>query len=379
VTVPLIVHVIYRLDFGGLENGLVNVINGLPEGKYRHAIVCLAGFNPRFKARIRSADVDVMSLDKKLGKDLPAYFRLYNQLRRMRPAIVHTRNIGTLDMQWVAALAGAKARVHGEHGWDAADPRGLNPKMLMIRRFCKPVVHKYLAMSKDIASWLRGTVGISAAAVEQIYNGVDTSKFNPSGAVPQDFPWRDSATPRVVFGTVGRLDPVKNQLALLEAFAKLRSQLPARSVGLVIAGHGPMGATLAERAQTLGLTDSLWMPGARDDVADIMRSFDVFVLPSINEGISNTLLEAMASGKPVIAARVGGNPELVVTGKHGHLYEAADADALLMAMAAYYESPVNRTAHGHAARQHTEENFSIEAMVSRYESFYDSFDLGSKH
>ncbi len=123
---PLIAHVIYRLDFGGLENGLVNLINRMPPERYRHAIVCLAGVGAEFRQRLQRASVEVVSLDKRPGKDVAVYARMWRTLRRLRPDIVHTRNLGTVDMQWVAAACGVRRRVHGEHGWEATDPRGTN-------------------------------------------------------------------------------------------------------------------------------------------------------------------------------------------------------------------------------------------------------------
>jgi sugar transferase (PEP-CTERM/EpsH1 system associated) len=375
VPAPLVVHVIYRLDIGGLENGLVNLLNLLPRQRYRQAVVCLAGVNPRFRERIRDRDIEVVSLDKRPGKDLHAYVRMYRALRRLRADVVHTRNIGTMDMQWVAAAARVRRRVHGEHGWDAGDPRGLNRKSLLIRRGCRPVIQRYLAMSRDIARWLVDVVGARQQNVSQIYNGVDTSRFSPQGPVPADLPWSaDMRRSMTVFGTVGRLDPVKNQRALLDAFAvMLRDRAPqAPAARLAIVGGGPMLRELQEHARQLGIADSLWLPGPRDDIADIQRAIDVFVLPSINEGISNTLLEAMASARPVIAGAVGGNVEIVLPGKTGELCDPTDPAALADAMRRYLESPALRAQHGAAAQQHVRENFSLEAMINGYASFYDS-------
>ena len=115
---PLIAHVIYRLDVGGLENGLVNLINTLPNDRFRHLIVTLAGYSD-FRDRIQRPDVEVVSLDKRPGNDPRCYLRFLQLLRRFRPDIVHTRNLGTIDLQWMSCLAGTRVRLHGEHGWDA--------------------------------------------------------------------------------------------------------------------------------------------------------------------------------------------------------------------------------------------------------------------
>jgi sugar transferase (PEP-CTERM/EpsH1 system associated) len=365
-TVPLVVHAIYRLDFGGLENGLVNLVNRLPRDRFRHAIVTLAGVNPEFAARLRRDDVRIESLDKRPGKDVAMYGRMWRTLRRLRPDILHTRNLGTLDLQWVGAAAGVRHRVHGEHGWEASDPQGRNPRSLRIRRACRPLVHRYVPMSQDIARWLERDVGVEPGRIRQLYSGVDTERFSPRSATAGQSPGGDE----VVVGTVGRLDPVKNQASLIDAVARLRTTY--RGVRLVIVGDGPLHATLESRAAAAGVADIVSFAGARSDTPDLLRSFDVFVLPSINEGISNTILEAMATGLPVVAGRVGGNAELVVEGVTGALYSPDKGPATLDAViATYLANPALRLRHGEAGRQRVVQNFSLDAMIARYAALYD--------
>jgi sugar transferase (PEP-CTERM/EpsH1 system associated) len=364
---PLIAHVIHRLDFGGLENGLVNLVNGLPADRYRHAIVCLAGFNPEFRARIRDPRIGVVSLQKRQGKDIGVYRRMWSALRSLAPTIVHTRNLGTVDLQWVAWAAGVPCRVHGEHGWEAADPKGLDARGLRIRWLCRPVVHRYVPMSRDIGLWLEQHVGVDATQIRQLYSGVDTDRFRP----PSGLPGRPADCERqmITIGTVGRLDPVKNQVALLEAVAGLLPGLPG--LRLTIVGDGPLRRFLEEKAAALGLRDVVTFTGARSDTPDLMRGFDLFVLPSINEGISNTILEAMATGLAVVASDTGGNPEVVADGVTGRLYEASKPQALSQALLPYLTDPALRRAHGQAGRDRVVQNFSLDAMVQRYLDLYD--------
>lgn len=368
---PLVAHVIYRLDFGGLENGIVNLVNRMPPERYRHAIVCLAGFNPVFRQRIRRADVEVASVEKRPGKDLAAYRRMWRVLRRLRPQVVHTRNLGTVDMQWVAALAGVRHRVHGEHGWDAADPRGRDARGLRIRRACRPVIQRYVPMSQDIARWLERDVGVDSSRVRQLYSGVDTERFKPGPPEPAHVGAGESLsrTPTVTLGTVGRLDPVKDQSSLLRAFAALRPRHP--QLRLAILGDGPRRPELEAEARALGIHEHTRFAGAGDDVPAFLRSLEVFVLPSINEGISNTILEAMATGLPVVAGRVGGNPELVTDGVTGRLYDPAEPVGLEEALESYLADPALRGAHGRAGRARVVQHFSLDAMVNRYLALYD--------
>jgi sugar transferase (PEP-CTERM/EpsH1 system associated) len=365
---PLIVHVIFRLDYGGLENGLVNLLNRMPTSKFRHAIVCLEGYS-NFRDRIERSDIQVYSLDKKPGKDLGVYVRFWRLLRELRPQVVHTRNLGTIDMQWVARLAGVPARVHGEHGYDATDPQGVDPKKLLIRRVCKRVIQRYIAMSRDLAQWLESTVGVAPGRVVQIYNGVDVRKFSIDAALPMDFPWARQDV--FVFGTVGRIDPIKNQRLLIEAFADLVRQTQRPDLRLIVVGAGSLLPTLQSLASQFGIADKLWFTGARNDVPNLMRAMNVFVLPSINEGISNTVLEAMAASRPVIAARVGGNPELIEDGVNGALYNNGDVNTLVSAMKIYCEDPSLLAAHGRAARERVERQFEIDVMVRNYAALYE--------
>ncbi|HEX9773767.1 MAG TPA: glycosyltransferase, partial [Steroidobacteraceae bacterium] len=287
----LIAHLVYRLDYGGLENGLVNLVNRLPERRFRHAILCLAGFGA-FRRRIAREDVEVFSVDKREGKDPRAYLRVLRHLRRLRPDVVHTRNLGTIDLQWLALAAGVRHRVHGEHGFVAEDPRGLASRSLRIRRACRPAIQRYVAMSRDIAGWLERDVGVPASRIRQIYNGVDTVTFRPDGALPPDLPWADVARGNiVVFGTVGRLDRIKNQAALIDALAAIVRRDPrARArLRLIIAGEGPERSALEDATRRHSLTELVWFAGARNDVPELMRAMDVFVLSSRNEGISNTI------------------------------------------------------------------------------------------
>jgi sugar transferase (PEP-CTERM/EpsH1 system associated) len=368
---PLIAHIILRLDVGGMENGLVNLINSMPANRYRHAIVCLKDYSD-FRSRISADDVSLYALGKKDGKDLGLYFRMWRLLRRIRPDIVHTRNLGTLDMQFPAALAGVRARVHGEHGWDMYDLHGANRKYRLLRRLSRLVVSRYLTVSADLRNWLVQSVGVPADTVTSICNGVDTRKFNPDRSAGVDLPFVGDGA--MIVGTVGRLVRVKDQMTLAKAFVTLlgRESGLTSVARLVIVGDGPMRDDLHRYLADHGVLDRCWFSGARDDVADLLNCLDVFVLPSLNEGISNTVLEAMASGLPVVATDVGGNPELVADGVTGFLVPAGDVDALARALERYAGDRDMLATHGAAARERADREFSLERMVEKYMSVYDA-------
>ncbi len=369
---PLVVHIIHRLAIGGLENGLVNLINHMPQERYRHAIVCMTQ-STDFRLRIKNSSVAVYELHKQPGHDIGLYLRLWRLLRSLRPALVHTRNIGTLECQFIALLAGVSARVHGEHGRDMADIDGRNATYLRLRKFFRPWITRFIAVSRDLALWLQTQVRVPAARVVQIYNGVDDKKFHPRVAaaravLPVDF----APLGALVVGTVGRLSGEKDQLTLLRAFARARALCPQTPLRLVLVGDGPLKADIEREILATQLHAEVWMPGARSDIAEILRALDIFVLPSLGEGISNTILEAMASGLPVIATRVGGNPELVLDNETGKLVPAADPDAMAQAIANYALQPELLRQHAQAGRARIEHEYSMDAMVRHYLAVYDA-------
>src|SRR5262245_38712954 len=207
---PLIAHVVYRFDVGGLENGLVNLINHIPADRYRHVIISLTETSA-FESRITQPGVHVIPMFKKSGNDLRVHSKLWKALRALKPAIVHTRNLPTLECQVTAWVAGVRGRIHGEHGRDTYDLRGARPAYNMLRRMVRPLVHRYIAVSRDLETWLQKTVYVKRERLTQIYNGVDTDVFAPRrGSRPNVLPSRFASERAVVFGTVGRLQTVKD-------------------------------------------------------------------------------------------------------------------------------------------------------------------------
>ena len=367
---PLVAHVIYRLQTGGLENGLVNLIDRLPPERFRHAVICLTGATG-FAARLRRPDVPIVELGKREGNDPLMLWRLWRLFRRLRPAVVHTRNLAALEAQLPAALAGVPCRIHGEHGWDVHDPEGRSRRYRIVRRLYRPFVHRYVTVSGHLRRYLVEAVGVAPEAVEAICNGVDTGRFRPGrdrGALPPGFAGEGD----VVFGWVGRMAEIKDPVLLARAFVRARragGEAAAR-MRLVLVGEGDERAAVERALAEGGAREAAWLAGARDDVPALMRAFDVFVLPSRAEGISNTILEAMATGLPVIATRVGGNPELVEEAVTGTLVPPGDVDALAAALLRYAGDAALRGEQGRAARERAELRFGIERMVRRYESLY---------
>ena len=368
-TAPLVAHIVFRLDFGGLENGLVNLINRLPKQSFRHVIICLKDFTD-FRDRI-DGEVEVFALHKREGQDFRVYWRLWRLFRRLKPDIVHTRNLATLEAQFPAWLAGVSHRVHGEHGRDIHDVDNTKRRYRWLRKLFRPLVGRYIPLSADLAAYLQDEVGVPSTKVVKICNGVDTDKFSPGkhAALTAPFDLNNS----IVIGTVGRMEAVKDQVTLAHAFVELTKRIGTafeQQVVLVMVGDGSQRDRISAILKEASLEQLAWLPGSRNDVEQLMRSYDIFVLPSLAEGISNTILEAMASGLPVVATDVGGNNELVQEGVTGLLVPRAQPMAMAEALLKYVNSGELRTQHGAAARARVLANFSLDGMADCYGQVY---------
>ena len=370
---PHVVHVMYRFDIGGLENGIVNLVNHMAPQAYRHTIVALTEVTD-FRKRIQRDDVEFVSLHKPPGHGVWQYPKLFKLFRRLRPHIVHSRNLAALEVQVPAWAAGVPIRIHGEHGRDVGDLDGSNVTYQRVRRFYRPFVHHYMALSRDLADYLVQKVRVPRDAITQVYNGVDTERFRPALDGPQPIegcPFDPSQ--HWLVGTVGRMQAVKDQVMLAHAFVQalvLAPDLKAR-LRLVLVGEGPLRAQARSVLDAAGVAHLAWLPGERSDVANIMRGLHAFALPSLAEGISNTILEAMASALPVLATAVGGNADLVEVGKTGHIVPAADPNAMAQHLVSLCSGPEHARAMGEAGRQRVLAHFSMQAMVSTYQAVYD--------
>jgi sugar transferase (PEP-CTERM/EpsH1 system associated) len=370
---PLVLHVIHHLVIGGMENGLVNLINRMPASRFRHAIACIEDYSD-FRSRLTRDDVEVIPLYRSKVGVWAVRRELFRLCRRLRPAIVHSRGMSGLDALLPTRLAGTRHHVHGEHGWDVHDLDGTASKPALLRRIHSPLIDRYVTVSKHLERYLVERVRVAPSRITQIYNGVDTERFTPlprkpSGVLPAHFADPDS----IVIGTVGRLQLVKDHATLVKAFAALTRLPLGERLRLVIVGGGPLLGELQRLVAELGVAGQTWLPGPLSDVPSVMRWCDVFVLSSLSEGISNTILEAMACGLPIVATRVGGNVELVDEGRMGELFEPGDVAALAGLLERYAADPAWRGAHAALARQRAVEVFGLQAMVDRYQAVYEGF------
>ena len=377
-----IVHVVHSLQMGGLENGLVNLVNRLDHHRFRQIVCCLTTAG-KFAERINHSAVDVIELNiSESGFRLPL-LRLATLFRKVRPDVVHTRGWPTVDAAFAARLAGVGHIVHGEHGREHSDPNGINWKRNQIRRAVGAFVDRYVIVCRFFREWLASACKVRDEKIVYIPNGVDTESFHPlNGALPAgsgttvDTRERQKLRKRIgvpdvlLVGIVGRLDPVKDIATVMRAFQQLQPTVPPAK--LVVVGDGPLRVELEGLAQRLRLESSVIWLGERRDIPEVLRCLDIFVQNSVFEGMSNTILEAMASGLPIVATATGGNPELVEPNQNGTLVPVGKSEDLAASLRQYLIDERLRLDHGSESRKRATEEFDLSLMVSRYAELYES-------
>ena len=379
---PLVLHVVYRFDTGGLENGVVNLINHLPVRAYRHAVLSLTEVTD-FSRRVQREDVEFIALHKGPGHAFKLYPRMYRLFRRLRPAVVHTNNLAALECALPAWAAGVPLRIHSEHGWDVFDLDGSNRRHQQLRRLYRPFVSHYIAVSADLHRYLLDKVHVPPQRVSHIPNAVDTARFHPA---PAGRPGRIEGCPFTperhwLIGTVGRMQAVKDQPNLVRAFAHALQQQPAlrERLRLVMVGDGPLRAPVQALLHELGLAELAWLPGERSDVPDVMRGLHCFTLPSKAEGLSYTLLEAMASALPSVVTAVGANVDLIRNGLTGEIVLPNDPGSLGEALARVAADPQRAQQMGRSARERVEQDYGQQGMVDAYRRLYERHQTARSH
>lgn len=354
-----VAHVVESLEMGGLEKLLVEFARHADRARFGLRFVTL-GDRGFLASEIEALGWPVHSLGMPPGVKPRALWALARLFRRDKVGVVHTHSEGPLLYAAPAArLAGARRVIHTRHhGPDLGNnsPRARRAVGLVTRW-----VDRMVCVADDGA---RASVaeGVSAARVVTVWNGIDLDRFAYSGPRP--------GGPAVV---VARLVPEKDHATLLRAWALVAGQEP--DFRLEVAGDGPLMGELVGLAGGLGLGDRVRFLGRVDDVPGLLGRAAMLVLPSRLEGISLTLLEAMARGLPVVATRVGGNPEVVIDGETGSLVSPGAPADLAAAVVALRRDPAAASRMGRAGRVRAETHFDVRTTLAAYESLYSDCSM----
>ena len=380
-------HIITRFDKGGSAENTYLTLIGLSRAGYdlilvtgpsdesqsgeREREAVRANLERAERAGIRIVRIRGLVRNMKPGGDLSAFLELLRVVRVEKPRIVHTHTskAGILG-RWAAWLCRVPVIVHTPHGhvfWGYFGP--LETKLYVtLEKITARITDRIIALTgQERDDHLRFRVAPPEKFVT-IHSGVDLSRFDAALydrskiRIELDIPPGD-----LVVGTAGRLTPVKGHVHLIAAAAKILAVHPDTT--FVLLGDGELKGRLIEQAEALGLAGKVRFPGWRPDVAAVMSAFDVFVLPSLNEGMGRVLVEAMALSKPVVASRTGGIKDLVADGSNGLLVPPGDAGDLADAILRLLGDAAMRAAMGGEGRRRAE-IYSAERMVEKIEELY---------
>jgi sugar transferase (PEP-CTERM/EpsH1 system associated) len=363
-----ILHVVDSLGTGGMERGLANVIEGTGQQKFEHMVCAVRALGP-LADRIRQCGASVTRLSS--GEPSRVQFGdLWRLIRHARPHVVHSRNWGAIEAVFAASLYRKCGVIHSEHGlearWSAGEPR----RRRWLRRLAYEFADHVMAVSSQLGAWHSNATGFPAHRIAVIRNGVDTDRFRANSATRAAMRQQYGLLPEeFCIGTVARLDPVKDIGTLLEAVR----QLPPERLRwrLLIAGSGPELPELIRRMEAHAvLKERVRFVGELRDIPGFLNALDAYVLSSLFEGISNSLLEAMASSLPVIVTDVGGNREVVIDGVSGIMFPPQDVGALVKALTTFGEQEEVRARFAEQARRRVEQEFSLERMMQNYDALY---------
>jgi glycosyltransferase involved in cell wall biosynthesis len=347
-----VTHVVGQLHTGGMERLLVEFARHADRDRFELRFLCLDASGP-VADDIAECGWPVECFGAPSGLRPGLAVRLARAFARARTDVVHTHNNRAHMYAGPAAvLSGLRPVIHTRHGQSVGTSRRHRFAFRLTTRFARRVV----CVSED-AQKLSATEGIAARRLAVIRNGIDTERFAFAGPNP--------GGPLVM---VGRLVPLKGVDTLLRALQQVARVRP--EVRLEIAGDGEARPALVALSRELGLTDRVTFLGAVRDVPAVLGRAAALVLPSLSEGISLTLLEAMARGLPVVATSVGGNPEVVEHGATGLLVPPADPNALAAALLEVCDATDATRAMGRAGRARVESAFCVRRMVAEYEALY---------
>ena len=353
--------VVHGLETGGAEMMVLHLARELDRAGHPVRVVSLHGDETDVAGLMRRAGIDVVALNKAGGPDPRTVLRLRAQMRDFSPAVVHT-HLPVLEYVLPAVrLYGRRVKViHTVHNIAREETRHRVLREVNRRAFSHGVVP--VALNEEVRSSICREYALPPSAVPVVGNGIDLDAFRG----PQRRGLRGAGARLLC---VARLAPAKNHALLLQTVARLRES--GRDVSLTLVGDGPLRGALEERARELGISERVRFAGRRTDTAAFYRDCDLFVLLSDYEGMPMSIIEAMASGLPVVATRAGGVGELVDDGVNGALVEA-DAAAAAEAIAAICDDPA-LYARLSAGAVRTSSRYSATAMMEKYVGLYDRY------
>lgn len=368
-----VVYLTDKLAYGGTPLQIVELALHLDRARFRPYMIALSQIEAAIRERLEQSNIQMECLEQANWvrvNALPAAWKLYRSLRRLAPEIVHTfLTTGNV----LGAVLGTLARVPvivSSH----RDLGGFDGKWITRMNFWtdRHLATSVTANSLAVREALAQRSNAPAETIRLLYNGIDLKKIETANrglAKRQELGLPPNA---LAIGVIANIRVAKGHQYLLEAFNRIAPHVPQACLLICgFAGDHDLMKTLQRLAAAGGAAGRVWFMNSRNDIPEMLHALDVVVSPSLSEGFSNAILEAMAAGKPVIATRVGGSPEQIIDGVTGLLVPPQDAGAIAQALLTLLRSPGLRREMGTAAQRHVQENFSVAIMARNHTRLYD--------
>ncbi|MCK5212028.1 glycosyltransferase [Candidatus Parcubacteria bacterium] len=362
-----ILHVIYTFDIGGLENGLVNLINYLPEKQFSH-VVCVLSKGKKCAERVKKKAI-YYELGKEDGNNFLIPFKIASIIRKEKIDIVHTRNWASLVEGVLGGLlGGCRTLIHSEHGKEISDTLKQPVRRIIAKRICFRLVKNIITVSNFLKAELVNNSLCASFKVKSIINGVDTRKFAFISEEERIKFRKKYKIPESAFviGSIGRLSKIKNYMQMV----LLCNDLQCNNSFFIIAGDGPERESIEHEIKKFGLGNRFKLLGEQHFINEVLSTFDLFINTSHYEGVSNTILEAMSKGIPVIAHSAGGTPEIVQNCSTGYLIQENKQEDYICAIKRLKKDEKLRRTMSEMSRRYVKQNFSLDKMVREYKDVY---------
>ncbi len=359
-------QITHDLAIGGLQQVVVNICRNIDRRRFDISVLCLREKGD-FAREIEREGIPVYQLPKNAdgSPDYLSFWKIAQILRRKKTEIIHTHNTqpfveGTLG----SFFSRVRTIVHTDHARDFPDKK----RYMVAEWFASKFTYRVVGVSEHTTNNLMRYEKISPHRLVTIPNGIDEEKFSVRIDVRKKREEVGIRSHGPVIGVGVRLTEQKGLTYLVRAMPSVLKDIP--DAELVIAGEGPLAGPLQKEAASLGIGESVHFIGPRLDIPELLQMFDLYVLPSLWEGLPMVLLEAMAAGCPVIATNVGGNSTVITHGYNGSLIEPRNPGLLAAEIVKIASQPTVREAYRHRSREIIHRQYSIDTMVKKYEQLY---------
>jgi len=362
-----VLQLVEGFNFGGAETKLLELVQHIDAQKFETVVVSL-GLGNEIEDRFQQLDCRVFTFQRRHRFDFDLMKRLKKFIQDENIDIVMT-TLFYADV--LGAMVGHKAGAKGVFSWETiSSPKWLKPHRLWGYRYAIRRADKVISVSQATADWLESKRKVPREKIEIIPYGVNLKEFKPK---PLTIKRQDVGIPEnnIVVGQVSRLDEQKGHSYLLDAAQRVVRK--NKNVTFVLVGDGPKRKEIQQAIEEKGLNDYFVLLGFRRDVPELLRLFDIFTLPSLYEGLPNVVLEAMASGLPVVATPVDGTKEAVVDQETGLFVPVKDPEILANTLFDLINNPEKRKSFGEAGRRRVEEKFSLRHQMRRFEELYKRY------